>query len=168
MVFNANFHNISVILWQSVLLVEETRVPGEDHWPVASHWKTLSHNVVSSTPRHDRGSNWMLMNDSYLGHAYSRNTAHWTLNNNQFNYRGINLLKRKCPYFLYLQINFRVNWRDNHEWTMHKHTQYWIQDTQRINQKHNTETRNTGYKTQRIHQKHKTETRNTGYKTHNV
>ena len=51
---------------------------------------------------------------------------------------------------------------------MHKHTQYWIQDTQRINQKHNTETRNTGYKTQRIHQKHKTETRNTGYKTHNV
>jgi hypothetical protein len=27
MVFNANFNNISVILWLSVLLVEETRVP---------------------------------------------------------------------------------------------------------------------------------------------
>jgi hypothetical protein len=29
MVFNATFNNISVISWQSVLLVEETRVPGE-------------------------------------------------------------------------------------------------------------------------------------------
>jgi len=38
MVFNATFNNISVISWQSVLLVEETRGPGENHWPVASHW----------------------------------------------------------------------------------------------------------------------------------
>jgi hypothetical protein len=30
MVFNAIFNNISVILWQSVLLAEETRVPGEN------------------------------------------------------------------------------------------------------------------------------------------
>jgi hypothetical protein len=37
--------------WWSVLLVEETGVPGENHRPVASHWQTLSHNVVSSTPR---------------------------------------------------------------------------------------------------------------------
>jgi hypothetical protein len=29
MVFNATFSNISVILWQSVLLVAETRVPRE-------------------------------------------------------------------------------------------------------------------------------------------
>jgi hypothetical protein len=29
-VFNATFNNISVISWQSVLLVEETRVPGEN------------------------------------------------------------------------------------------------------------------------------------------
>jgi hypothetical protein len=28
---NATFYNISVISWQSVLLVEETRVPGENH-----------------------------------------------------------------------------------------------------------------------------------------
>jgi hypothetical protein len=34
MVFNANFNNISVISWQSVLLVEETGVPGENHRPV--------------------------------------------------------------------------------------------------------------------------------------
>ena len=54
MVFNATFNNILVILWQSDLLVEETR---ENHRAVASHWQTLSHNVVSSTPRDERGSN---------------------------------------------------------------------------------------------------------------
>jgi hypothetical protein len=46
MVFNAIFNNISVISWWSVLLVEETGGPGENHWSVASHWQTLSHNVV--------------------------------------------------------------------------------------------------------------------------
>jgi hypothetical protein len=46
MVFNATFNNISVISWRSVLLVEETGGPEENHWPVASHWQTLSHNVV--------------------------------------------------------------------------------------------------------------------------
>ena len=35
-VFNSTFNNISVISWQSVLLVEETRVPGENHSPVES------------------------------------------------------------------------------------------------------------------------------------
>jgi hypothetical protein len=30
MVINATFNNISVISWQSVLLVEEIRVPGEN------------------------------------------------------------------------------------------------------------------------------------------
>ena len=37
MVVNATFNNISVILWQSVLLVEETREPGENHRPVTSY-----------------------------------------------------------------------------------------------------------------------------------
>jgi hypothetical protein len=37
MVFNATFNNISVILLRSVLLVEETRVPGENNRPVTSH-----------------------------------------------------------------------------------------------------------------------------------
>jgi len=37
MVFNATFNNISVISWRSVLLVEETGIPGENHQPVASH-----------------------------------------------------------------------------------------------------------------------------------
>ena len=54
MVFNATFSNISLILWLSVLLVEETRVPGVNHQPAASHWQILSHNVVSSTPCHEQ------------------------------------------------------------------------------------------------------------------
>ena len=46
MVFNGTFNNISAISWLSVLLVEETGVPRENHRPAASHWQTLSHNVV--------------------------------------------------------------------------------------------------------------------------
>jgi len=57
MVFNTTFNNISVISWQSILLLEETRVSGENHRPAASHWYTLSHNVASSTPRYERGLN---------------------------------------------------------------------------------------------------------------
>jgi hypothetical protein len=57
MVLKVTFNNISVIAWQYVLLVEETWVPGVNHWPAASNWQTLSHNVVSSTPRHERWSN---------------------------------------------------------------------------------------------------------------
>ena len=38
MVFNATFNNISVISWWSVLLMEETGVPRENHHqPAASH-----------------------------------------------------------------------------------------------------------------------------------
>ena len=49
--FNATFNNISVMSWQSVLLVKETGVPRENQRPATSHWQTLSHNVVSSTCR---------------------------------------------------------------------------------------------------------------------
>ena len=37
MVLNATFSNISVISWQSVLLMEETGVPDENHRLVVSH-----------------------------------------------------------------------------------------------------------------------------------
>jgi len=37
MVFKATFKSISVISWRSVLLVEETAGPGENHRPVKSH-----------------------------------------------------------------------------------------------------------------------------------
>ena len=51
MVFNATFSNISVISWQSALLVDETGIP------LGNHRQTLSHNVVSSTHCHEQGSN---------------------------------------------------------------------------------------------------------------
>jgi hypothetical protein len=57
MVFNATFNNFSVVSWRSVLLVEGIGVPLENHRHVANHWQTLLHNVVSSTPRHEWGSN---------------------------------------------------------------------------------------------------------------
>jgi len=51
MVFNPTFNNISAISWRSILFVEETEAPEENHRPVASHWQTLSLNVAPSTPR---------------------------------------------------------------------------------------------------------------------
>ena len=54
MVFSATFNNISVISLWSVLLVEETGVPGENQRLSANYWLTLSHNVVSSTPCNER------------------------------------------------------------------------------------------------------------------
>jgi hypothetical protein len=48
MVFNATFNNISVILWQSVLLAEETGVPGENHRPAASHWQAIGRNFENT------------------------------------------------------------------------------------------------------------------------
>ena len=36
MVFNATFNK--VILWRSILLVEEIR---ENHWAIATHWQIL-------------------------------------------------------------------------------------------------------------------------------
>jgi hypothetical protein len=46
MAFNVTFSNISVISWRSILLVEETGGPAENHRPAANHWQTFSHNVV--------------------------------------------------------------------------------------------------------------------------
>ena len=45
------FINISVISWLSVLLVEVTGGPRENHRPVASHRQTVSYNVVLNTSR---------------------------------------------------------------------------------------------------------------------
>jgi hypothetical protein len=37
MVVNSSFSDISAMSWQSVLLVEETRIPGETHRPPVIH-----------------------------------------------------------------------------------------------------------------------------------
>jgi len=60
MVFTAPLNNISVISWRSVLLVEETGGPEDNHRPAASHSQILSPNVLSSTLRHKRDSNSQL------------------------------------------------------------------------------------------------------------
>ena len=70
MVFNATFNNISAISWRSVFLVEETGVPGENHRPAASHRQTSPHNVVSSTPRHERDSNSQLQCKIFENSSY--------------------------------------------------------------------------------------------------
>ena len=36
--FNATFSNISAISWWPVLVLEEARIPGENHQPWASNW----------------------------------------------------------------------------------------------------------------------------------
>jgi hypothetical protein len=52
MVFNATFNNISVISWRSVLLVEKTGVPGENHLQVnlqieAEHIDNFNNETLS-------------------------------------------------------------------------------------------------------------------------
>jgi hypothetical protein len=47
---------VFILYWRSVLLVEETGVPGENHCPATSHWQTLSHNVVSRTSCREQDS----------------------------------------------------------------------------------------------------------------
>jgi hypothetical protein len=68
-IFPIYFGNLFCISWRSVLLVEETGVPGENHRPVASHWQTLSHNVVHlaliEIRTHNIGGN-LIYNWSYI------------------------------------------------------------------------------------------------------
>ena len=51
--FNGTFNNIVEVSF----IGGENGVPGENYRPGTSHLKPLSHNVVSSTSRHDRDSN---------------------------------------------------------------------------------------------------------------
>ena len=45
MVFNAIFNNISVKSWRSVLLLEDTGVPGENQQPVASRYLKCEYSI---------------------------------------------------------------------------------------------------------------------------
>jgi hypothetical protein len=71
MVFNATFNNTSVISWWSVLLVEETGVSGENHWPVASHWQTLLHNLSRDSLSYKTG-------DHFWREVFSQTTSNDT------------------------------------------------------------------------------------------
>jgi hypothetical protein len=71
MVLNVTFNNISVISWRSILLVDETEVPRENHRLVASHWQTLSHNVVHLALTEIRTHN--ISGDGHRGKPDDRN-----------------------------------------------------------------------------------------------
>jgi hypothetical protein len=60
MVFSTTFNNISIILWQSVLLAEETGVHGENLYTAANFI-----NVVLGTPHHEWNLNSQLSGDRY-------------------------------------------------------------------------------------------------------
>ena len=53
--FNATFRNISAISWRPVLVLEEARVPRENHWPWAStDFPKLAEKLsVIRTDRHE-------------------------------------------------------------------------------------------------------------------
>jgi hypothetical protein len=58
MVFNTTFNNIYIVAVS--FIGGGNGVPGENHRPVDSHWQIVSHNIVSSTPSHEQGSNSQL------------------------------------------------------------------------------------------------------------
>jgi hypothetical protein len=67
MVFNATFNNISIISWRSVLLVEETGVPGENHRPQKQQMRSSTHKfskrpvsiLIGATPQSKPHSKFM-------------------------------------------------------------------------------------------------------------
>jgi hypothetical protein len=101
--FNPTFNNISIILWRSVLLVEEVGVPRENHRPVTSHWQTLSHNVVLFVlcfymKRSNQMSVlWFLFTSTYAISAYQ----HWCCEFESRSGRGV---IRKCIH------NYHCTW----------------------------------------------------------
>jgi hypothetical protein len=105
------------ISWQSVLLVEETRVPGE----------TLSHNVVSSTPRRERDSNSQHIGDSHWLHRTIRpRQGQFTVSTNV--YLVVMMKMRNCWKWLctistslFLQIKIiLLTWEDRGDMIFHQ------------------------------------------------
>jgi len=86
--------------------MEETGVLGENHQLVASHWQTLSHNVVSSAPCHERGSNSQL-NSVVIGTRYIKEIA--TLQN-----KSLNLMSKKNIINIDTSAYVLINFSDMH------------------------------------------------------
>ena len=115
LLFNATFNNISVISWRSVLLVEETGVPGENHQPVASHRQTLSHSVVSSTACHEQGSNLQLHSDRHLLHMCSCKSNHQTISTTTaplFAFRNNNKVSNESVVYLHIAHGDKIDMVD--------------------------------------------------------
>ena len=58
--FNTTFSNISVISWQSVLLVKETGVPWGNHHPPSNHWKNFRKRCCTCRWCNSLQSQWPL------------------------------------------------------------------------------------------------------------
>jgi hypothetical protein len=66
-----------------MIIVEETVVPGENHWPATSHSQTLSHihTVVLSTPHHVLVSHESVLSYDYMKkwEKNPRNMVSWNI-----------------------------------------------------------------------------------------
>jgi hypothetical protein len=86
--------------------VAEIGVPREIHRSVASHWQTLSHNVLSSTPRHEWGSNSQLK----WWHAQQRTTFVICFNSSMImRFTKINSTVRAIFIYLFICLCFGVS-----------------------------------------------------------
>ena len=106
MVFKATFNQIWAISCRSVLLMEETGVPGENHRPAVSHWQTFSHNVVWITPHTDcRGSYKCNYDHDHDGPSIRTDCGPTSVNHSQIwscghLYQAVTCIKRSpfsCP-----------------------------------------------------------------------
>jgi len=72
MAFNAFVNHISAILWRSVLLVEETREPGENYRTTASYWKLYHMLCIEYTSPRARFklTIFVVINTDYTGSVY--------------------------------------------------------------------------------------------------
>jgi hypothetical protein len=72
MLLNATFNNISVILWLSVSLEEDTGVPEEKHWPATNHWQTLFFYSIFSIAR--------ILHNPYVHHHLTKVSGFFSKN----------------------------------------------------------------------------------------
>jgi hypothetical protein len=73
MVLTVTFNNISAISWRSVLLVEETRVPGENNWP-GGKVDSILLNVIKGQSLWWSYGSWIY---NYLSNQYPSSLKLW-------------------------------------------------------------------------------------------
>jgi hypothetical protein len=112
------FNNITVISWWSVLLMEDTRGPGENHWPVASHCQNLSHNVVHLALIEIRIYNILPLTgqlktteNAYLLNIYSwRNTIGYLWQWMEWNLIYVEQFLKEITYFILKHFTYENHW----------------------------------------------------------